>query len=174
VKQPREHDWEQPARASARGTLSAGTSVPGPGNAELARLLVPEGSGLLPGGRVHPAVESRIGRARGGGASLDPAARGRIEPLVGASLSDVRVHDNPDADALARSVQARAFTTGRDVFFARGEYRPGSASGERLLAHELTHVVQQRGAPVSGPLTVTEPGDPFEREAERTADGAGG
>jgi hypothetical protein len=71
-------------------------------------------------------------------------------------------------------VSARAFTTGRDVFFARSQYRPGTAAGERLLAHELTHVVQQRGAPTSGPLTVTEPGDRFESEAERTADGAAG
>jgi hypothetical protein len=92
---------------------------------------------------------------------------------VGDSLGDVRVHDGPAADALARSVQARAFTTGRDVFFARGEYRPGTAGGDRLLAHELTHVVQQRGAPVTGPLTVTEPGDRFEREADRAADDVG-
>lgn len=139
---------------------------------EFARPLEREGDGLLPGGRVHPVVESQIGRARGGGVSLHPGARARIEPLVGDSLADVRVHDGPAADALARSVQARAFTTGRDVFFARGEYRPGTSGGDRLLAHELTHVVQQRGAPVSGPLTVTEPGDHFEREADRTA-GAG-
>jgi hypothetical protein len=55
------------------------------------------------------------------------------------------------------------------VFFARGEYRPGTPSGETLLAHELTHVAQQRGAPVSGPLTVTEPGDRFERDANEIA-----
>lgn len=174
MKQHREHDSDEPASQPARATPPTGTSSHGLGNAELARLLATEGSGLLPGGRVHPAVESQIGRARGGGVSLDPGARVRIEPLVGDSLTDVRVHDNPSADALARSVQARAFTTGRDVFFARGEYRPGSASGERLLAHELTHVVQQRGAPLSGPLTVSDPGDPFEREADRTADGAAG
>jgi Domain of unknown function (DUF4157) len=140
----------------------------------VARVLEAAGTGLLPGGRVHPAVEAAIGRARGGGTSLDSGARERIEPVVGDSLADVRVHSGPDADALARSVQARAFTTGRDVFFARGEYRPGTGAGDRLLAHELTHVVQQRGAPTSGPLTVTEPGDMYEREADRAADGLGG
>ncbi|HWF72797.1 MAG TPA: DUF4157 domain-containing protein [Solirubrobacteraceae bacterium] len=137
-------------------------------------MLARDGSGLLAGGRVHPAVEAQIGRLRGGGAGLHPGARARIEPLVGDTLADVRVHDGPAADGLARSVQARAFTTGRDLFFARGEYRPGTATGDQLLAHELTHVVQQRGAPVSGPLTVTDPGDRFEREADRTAGSAGG
>lgn len=129
---------------------------------------------MLADGRVHPSVEARINRARGGGTSLNPATRDRVSKALGDPLHDVRVHDGPDADVLARSVQARAFTTGRDVFFARGEYRPGSASGERLLAHELTHVVQQRGSVASGPLTVTDPGDRFEREAERAADGIAG
>jgi hypothetical protein len=132
------------------------------------------GSGVLPGGRVHEAVEAQINRARGGGVGLSRATRARVAPIVGDPLTDVRVHDGPSADALARSVQARAFTTGRDVFFARGEYRPGTSDGERLLAHELTHVVQQRGSTASGPLTVTDPGDRFEREAEHAADAATG
>ncbi len=117
---------------------------------------------------MHPTVQSAIDRRRGGGSGLDPGVRSRMEPLVG-TLQDVRVHHDGAADALARSVQARAFTTGRDLFFARGEYRPGTAAGDRLLAHELTHVAQQRGAPRSGPLTLTEPNDRFEREADRVA-----
>ncbi|MGA2927598.1 MAG: DUF4157 domain-containing protein [Solirubrobacteraceae bacterium] len=145
-----------------------------PGNADLARALSRDGAGVLPGGRVASEVQSGINRARGGGRSLDADARARIGPLVGDSLVDVRIHDGLTADALARSVQSRAFATGRDVFFARGEYRPGTAAGDSLLAHELTHVVQQRGAPVSGPLTVTEPGDSFEREADRTAESLSG
>jgi hypothetical protein len=56
-----------------------------------------------------------------------------------------------------------------DVYFAEGEYKPGSPSGDELLAHELTHVVQQRGARTAGPLTVSEPGDSSEREAEAVA-----
>jgi Domain of unknown function (DUF4157) len=133
------------------------------------RMFAPQGAGLLPGGRVHPEVEAQINRTRGGGAGLPPGTRARVESLLGDPLADVRVHDGPAADALARSVAARAFTTGRDVFFARGEYRPGTPSGEGLLAHELTHVVQQRGAPASGPLTVTEAGDRFERDADEIA-----
>jgi hypothetical protein len=155
------------------GDYDADRQRPSPARAARA-VLGRDGAGLLPGGRVHAAVEAQIGRLRGSGASLHPGARARLEPLVGDSLADVRVHDGPAADALSRSVSARAFTTGRDVFFARGEYRPASAGGERLLAHELTHVAQQRGAPVSGPLTVTDPGDALERDADRTADGAGG
>ena len=73
------------------------------------------------------------------------------------------------ANALTRSVSARAFTTGADVYFAGGEYRPGSSEGDRLLAHELTHVVQQRGAPASGPLQVSQPGDALEVEADAVA-----
>jgi hypothetical protein len=97
-----------------------------------------------------------------------------MESVVGAGLADVRVHDGVAADGLTRAVQARAFATGREVFFARGEYRPDTSAGKHLLAHELTHVAQQRGASTSGPLSVSQPGDAFEREADRVADGVGG
>lgn len=130
-------------------------------------------SGILAGGRVHSSVEGEINRLRGGGMSLHAGARERIAPQVGDALTDVRIHDSAAADGLARAVEARAFTTGRDIFFARGEYRPATPTGDRLLAHELTHVVQQRGSSASGPLSVSDPGDRFEREAERTADGLG-
>ena len=68
-----------------------------------------------------------------------------------------------------RSVSARAFTVGNDIFFGPGEYRPATPAGRELLTHELVHVVQQRGAPRSGPLTVSQPGDALEREAEDVA-----
>ena len=128
-----------------------------------------DGSGLLAGGRVHPDVTAQIAATRGRGTPLAPAVRDRMSAALGDSFSDVRVHTDPLATALARSVQARAFTTGADIYFAGGEYSPGSSSGQQLLAHELTHVVQQRGAPTTGDLTVSEPGDALEREAERTA-----
>jgi hypothetical protein len=139
----------------------------------LARILARTGAGLLAGGAVHPAVESLIDRRRGAGRVVDERMRSQMEPLTGDTLRDVRVHDDSIADGLARSVQARAFTTGRDLFFARGEYRPGTAGGDWLLAHELTHAAQQRGAAPSGPLRVSEPGDRFERDAERTTREAG-
>jgi hypothetical protein len=131
--------------------------------------LAREGAGILPDGRVHPDVEATIARARGGGQRLDDGTRGRVGPALSDDLEDVRVHSGPEADELARSVSARAFTTGRDVFFAAGEYAPGTATGDHLLAHELTHAVQQRDAPTGGPLVVSQPGDQLEVEADRAA-----
>jgi hypothetical protein len=129
------------------------------------------GDGILPGGVVHPDVASTIATTNGSGHTLDPGSRERLAPHVGDDLGDVRVHTDTTADALARSVSARAFTTGTDVYFAAGEYRPGTRDGDSLLAHELTHVTQQRGAPSSGPLTVSEPGDAMETEADAVAGG---
>ncbi len=131
-------------------------------------------AGILSGGRVHPNVETGINRMRGAGRALPSQTRASMESVTGDGLADVRVHDGAAADGLARAVQARAFATGRDVFFARGEYRPDTSAGERLLAHELTHIAQQRGASTNGPLVVSQPGDAFEREADRVADGVGG
>ena len=132
--------------------------------------LARQGEGILPDGRAHPDVEAAIAASRGGGRALDGAVRERLAPGLGDPLTDVRVHEDPDADHLARAVSARAFAVGSDLFFAEGEHRPGTSEGNRLLAHELTHVVQQRGAPTSGPLSVSQPGDALEREADRAAD----
>jgi hypothetical protein len=92
-----------------------------------------------------------------------------MEPALGADFSGVRVHADAGADALNQSLQARAFTTGQDVFFRQGAYNPGSSSGRELLAHELTHVVQQNGDEVRTKLTVGQPGDRYEQEADRIA-----
>jgi hypothetical protein len=139
------------------------------GNRAFGGLLARQGAGILPGGAVHPEVETAIASTRGGGAQLEPSTRERLGAGLGDSLADVRVHTGDVADGLARSVSARAFATGTDVYFARGEYRPGSAAGDRLLAHEVSHVVQQRGAATTGPMTVTEPGDAIEAEADAAA-----
>ena len=129
------------------------------------------GGGLLEGGRVHPDVTAQINSARGRGMPLDAGVREQMAGALGDSFADVRVHHDSLASTLAQSVQARAFTTGSDIFFARGEYSPGAAAGRELLAHELTHVVQQRGAPVTGEMRVSAPGDALERAAERVARG---
>ncbi|WP_436926287.1 eCIS core domain-containing protein [Halosimplex amylolyticum] len=81
---------------------------------------------------------------RDGGRPLPESARSFFEPRFGDDFGDVRVHTGPRADELARSVRATAFTVGSDVVFASGQYRPETDDGKRLLAHELTHVVQQR------------------------------
>jgi len=131
--------------------------------------LARDGAGLLPDGRVHPDVEHAIARTRGSGTPVDRDVRDRTASVVGDALTDVHVHTDPGADAMARAVSARAFTTGSDIYFGRGEYRPGTSAGDDLIAHELTHVVQQRGASTSGPLTVTEPGGALEAEADAAA-----
>lgn len=87
-----------------------------------------------------------IEAAGGGGRSLPDDVRSNFEGFFGADLSGVRVHADGQADNLCRSIEAQAFTKGSDVYFAAGQYAPGTAGGDHLLAHELTHVVQQ-GAP---------------------------
>jgi hypothetical protein len=82
----------------------------------------------------------------GAGAPLDTASRRYFEPRFGHDFGDVRIHEGAAAATAAASVQARAFTLGRDVVFGAGEHNPGSDAGKRLLAHELTHVVQQSGS----------------------------
>jgi hypothetical protein len=139
------------------------------GNRAFSSTIAREAAGILPSGEVHPAVQSQISSTRGGGASLDASVADRFSGSLG-DLSDVRVHTDENADRLNRSVSARAFATGTDVYFARGQYSPGSADGDRLIAHELAHVVQQRGAPQGAPLTVSQPGDAMETEADSVAD----
>jgi hypothetical protein len=94
-------------------------------------------------------VESGIASARGGGSPLPDALRAPLEGSLGADFGGVRVHSDARSHALNESIQARAFTTGQDVFFGRGAYQPGSRSGQELLAHELTHVMQQSGPDVA-------------------------
>ena len=117
------------------------------------------------------AIAGAIEAERGGGQALDGDAAERFGQQLGADLSGVRVHDDAESDVLNEAVQAEAFTTGSDVFFREGAYQPGTAEGERLLAHELTHVVQQGSSPAesgSG-LEVSDPQDASEREADAVA-----
>ena len=91
------------------------------------------------------AMSSGVPAPNGPGQPLSGPVRAFFEPRFGADFSDVRVHTGPRAAAAARGLNARAFTTGRDVVFGADEYAPGTHAGAELLAHELTHVVQQRG-----------------------------
>jgi hypothetical protein len=95
-----------------------------------------------------PDLEASINQARGGGKAIAPNIRQPMEQAFGADFSGVKVHTDGQSDELNQSIQARAFTTGQDVFFRQGEYNPGSRGGQELLAHELTHVVQQNGGKV--------------------------
>jgi hypothetical protein len=86
---------------------------------------------------------------RSGGRSLGYGLRRPFERAMSADFTGVRIHTDAGADRLSRSIRARAFTTGSDIYFSRGAYTPATPGGQRLLAHELAHVAQQRrsGAP---------------------------
>ncbi|WP_247828958.1 eCIS core domain-containing protein [Arthrobacter antioxidans] len=102
-------------------------------------------------GEAAPGVEEDITRMEHGGRPLDPATRAYFESRFGADFGTVRIHDDADAAQVASSVNAEAFTQGRHIFFNSGRYAPAGTSGRRLLAHELTHVIQQGATPVAAP-----------------------
>lgn len=95
-----------------------------------------------------PALESSIQQLRGHGQPLAASIRQPMERAFGADFNGVRVHTDAQADQLNQAIQAKAFTTGQDLFFRQGAYAPGSREGQRLIAHELTHVAQQNGSAV--------------------------
>lgn len=118
---------------------------------------------------VHDVVGS------GGGSPLDASTRSTMESVFGASFGDVRVHTDASASKSAEAVGANAYTVGSDMVFKSGQYDPGTESGQKTIAHELSHVVQQSRGPVDGTaapggIRVSDPSDRFEREADATAD----
>jgi hypothetical protein len=130
------------------------------GNAAVAGMLEEERS------PVHDVIS-------GSGQALDPDTRKDMEGRFGADFSDVRVHTGEHARQSAASVNAQAYTVGSNVVFQH--YDPSSDTGKHMLAHELTHVIQQRNGPVDGTeagggVRVSDPSDRFEREASATAD----
>jgi hypothetical protein len=132
----------------------------------------PAGGGAATDG---PALADRIRSRLGGGSPLPASVRAEAEAGFGRPLGDVRVHTDAHAATMATQVQAHAFTTGNDIFFNRGVYDPGSAGGYKVLAHELTHTLQQAAGPVAGTpaaagITVSDVHDADEREAYATAD----
>lgn len=111
-------------------------------------------------------VEATIQRSQGKGQELAPTVREPMEDAFGFDFGRVRIHADTEGDRLSRSLEARAFTTGEDIFFRQGAYAPDSPSGKKLLAHELTHVVQQSSEPVASS------GNPFfTRTAQRVSEG---
>jgi hypothetical protein len=88
-------------------------------------------------------VEARLSAQKGEGLSLPGEVRGFMEPRFDADFSGVRVHSDAQSDQLARTIQSKAFMTGQDIFFRQGAYQPDSQDGQTLIAHELTHVLQQ-------------------------------
>ncbi|NPC86965.1 DUF4157 domain-containing protein, partial [Pyxidicoccus fallax] len=110
----------------------------------------------------------------GAGRPLPPTTRQRMERAFGQSFSGVRVHEGAEATATAGHHGAEAFTQGEHITFGAGRYQPGSERGDRLIAHELAHVVQQQGggggaAPQKKSLETSSPAEPAEQEAEAAA-----
>ncbi len=137
--------------SAAPGSAAPGSAAPGnaaPGNAAPGR--VRRAVTALPGpgphgGAVDPRVSRALAQARSG-RPLPGPVRVPMEQALEADFRGVRLHTDEQADQLSRLLGARAFTTGQEIFFRRGEYHPQYRSGQRLLAHELTHVAQQTPA----------------------------
>jgi hypothetical protein len=96
---------------------------------------------------VSEGLEASINAARGSGQSLPSSVRTSLEPQFRHDFGLVHIHTDTEADRLVKQLGAQAFTIGNDIFFREGTYQPGSDSGKRLIAHELTHVVQQSAVP---------------------------
>jgi uncharacterized protein DUF4157 len=140
-----EREADRVAEAIERQGTPAATASAGP----LLRRS-PSGAGGAGGGAgagpVSDGLARSIGQARGGGRPLPAAVRGRMEQAMGADFGGVRVHTGSHADQLNQDLSAKAFTVGRDIFVRRADADLGSQGGRRVLAHELTHVVQQGGS----------------------------
>jgi pimeloyl-ACP methyl ester carboxylesterase len=110
-------------------------------------------------------IESGTSTSRSG-APLSDDLRARFEPALGHEFANVRIHVGNEAESVASELEARAVTAGNDIFFARGEYAPGTEAGDRILSHELAHVAQQPAVPdESASWWQTTPGDAHERDA---------
>ncbi|GAB2465205.1 eCIS core domain-containing protein [Jatrophihabitans fulvus] len=144
---PAEHEADQVAdRVIARMRATGGepsqgdTAQPALADTATVRREPSPGAGIA-GGAAGPGVEAGIAAARGKGAPIDPSAAQHLN-AGGVATSGIGVHTGGNADALCRAVGARAFSVGRDIFFARGQYQPGTEAGVHLIAHEAAHTHQ--------------------------------
>ncbi len=94
---------------------------------------------------VNPVFQGQSGQSAG--SPLPGNTRSFMEPRFGAGFGDVRIHTDRQAAEMTKAVNAKAFTTGKDIYFGENQYSPGTDSGDRLIAHELTHTLQQRSLP---------------------------
>ncbi len=120
-------------------------------------------------GTLNGPIASAIQSARGKGQPLPADVQRDMEGHLQADFSGVQLHTGSQADTLSRQIHARAFTIGSDIFFRRGAYAPGAASGQRTLRHELMHVIQQNGSAPSGSLKLGAPDTVQEQQAAQAA-----
>jgi hypothetical protein len=167
-----------PLRSSA-GTIQTKLMINRPGDRyeqeadrvaeQVMRTTEPQGQG--PTSAEETVAESGQTRpdSASGGQPIPPATRAFFEPRFGEDFSDVRVHDDPAAHEAAGSIGARAFAFGNQIAFGRGAYSPQTTTGRQLIAHELTHIVQSRGAgaEAGGAVSITaqRPYDLISRQA---------
>jgi hypothetical protein len=118
------------------------------------------------GNKYIQQIMEHIQEARNSGQSLEPEIRTRMEKSFGQDLSKVRTHQDSKADNLCRELGATAFSTGEDIFFNGENYQPDTPEGNGLLAHELTHVIQQSSTGISRVSGIMNPADNAEREAQ--------
>jgi hypothetical protein len=145
------HADEVADRVLARLSVDAETHQDAPGHGQVQRSMA--GSIGAEGGTLTTEAATDLASAEGTGAPLSPAVRRTMEAGFGHGLpADVRLHTDARAARLAAGMNAEAFTQGRDIFFSPGAYDPGSTAGQHLLAHELTHVVQQGSGTVQRKL----------------------
>ena len=166
---PRLFDRPDPAALGndAAGLEGAVETARRLGHSFAAMLPVPPGTPAPVQARLvmQPAAADRVLRPSGSGAPLPEETRRRMESGFGADFSDVRTHVGSEAP----SIGAVAYTRGSNIHFAPGRYNPASSEGQKLLAHELTHVVQQRAGRVpvpSGPGLPINDSPALEREAD--------
>ncbi|MFN8499782.1 MAG: DUF4157 domain-containing protein [Anaerolineae bacterium] len=119
------------------------------------------------GFEASSSLESRLSSQKGSGSPLPDSVRSSMEPRFGADFGDVRIHTGSEAVQMNREVSAQAFTHGHDIYMGEGKYSPDTSEGQHLLAHELTHVVQQTGAGDSGVQRQAAPEE--EEEVQRQA-----
>jgi hypothetical protein len=119
-------------------------------------------------GNLSQEITSQIQQKRGGGSPLPENIQKEASKKLGRNFKDVRIHTDEAADTLSRTISARAFTIGKDIFFKNGVFSPGSGAGRETIIHELTHVVQQGGkGGASGALKLGAPDTTHEKEADR-------
>jgi hypothetical protein len=142
------------------------------GNAGLVR--VRRSTASPPSDRRGAGLDESVARAiqqrRGGGRPLPGAVRGQMEDAFGHDFSRVRVHADSGSHQLNDQLRSCAFSVGNDIFFARGAHNSSSGAGRKLLAHELTHVVQQSGGSGQRPTRVSDPTELSERQAATVAE----
>jgi hypothetical protein len=123
-------------------------------------------------GELAPGLRSYLSRSRGHGRPLEAAARRSLERSFGRGLGGVRVHTGPAAAWAARSIRARAFALGKDIWFGADEYRPRDVDGRRLLAHEVAHTIDEPGNVSLDSVRLGRVDDSAEARADRAAEAA--